>query len=350
MDDAPPAIDAQAGAGTAICTWFVADDASNATYSPQLGKNSDAPEVQQAYWRCIAVFYASSIAVNPAARPIFFSNVRPPTVSGIDLAALFARWGVEVVALPITWRLSSEAVSAWANQFYIFEILQHLAANPVAKRVLVLDNDVIWLRPVTAMAEAIDRHGALTYLLDDRDYTGDSVINGLSGEGMARFVARHGGPIEPATPYCGGEIYAATQALTVRFAERARALWPDVSSQAADAPREDGHMLSVLYALEHVEIGTAKGFIRRLWTTFHFHNLAANDRDLTLWHLPAEKKTGFADLFAQVTANAAFHPARDGVAMGLTFANYAKIMGYPRRGPVKLLRDLSLKVIEKLRK
>ena len=350
MADAAPVSGGPAGAGTAICTWFVSDDASNATYSPQLGQNSDAPEVQQAYWRCIAVFYASSLTVNPGARHVFFSNVRPPTVGGIDLERLFARWGVEVVALPITWRLSSDDVSAWANQFYIFEILQYLAANPVAERVLVLDNDVIWLRPVTAMARAIDQHGALTYLLDDRDYSGDSMINGLSGKGMARFVARHGGPVEAATPYCGGEIYAATQGLTVRFAERARALWPEVSVQAADAPREDGHMLSVLYALEHVEIGTAKGFIRRLWTTFHFHNLAPEDRGLTIWHLPAEKKTGFADLFAQVTANPSLHPARDGAGMGLTFANYAKVMGYPRRGLVKLVRDLSLKIIEKLRK
>lgn len=354
MADAAPGIGigigTGAGAGTAICTWFVSDDASNATFSPQLGKNSDAPEVQQAYWRCIAVFYASSIAVNPGARHVFFSNVRPPSVGGVDLAALFARWGVEVVMLPITWRLSSAAVSAWANQFYVFEILQHISANPIGERVLVLDNDVIWLRPVTEMAQAIDRHGALTYLLDDADYTGASMINGLSGEGMARFVARHGGPVEAATPYCGGEIYAATQALTRRFAERAKALWPDVSSQAADAPREDGHMLSVLYALERVKIGTARGFIRRLWTTFHFHNLAPGDRDLTIWHLPAEKKTGFADLFAQVTANPALHPGRDGAAMGLTYANYARVMGYPRRGAVKLVRDLSLKIIEKLRK
>lgn len=334
--------------GTAICTWFVADDASNATYSPQIGKNSDAPEVQAIYWRCITVFYASSIAVNPAARHMFFSNVRPPVIDGLDLGDLFTGWGVEVVRLPINWRLPSGAVWAWANQFYIFEILQHLAQNPVAERILVLDNDVVWLRPVTAMAAAIDQHGALTYLLDDRVYAADTPINGLTGEGMARYVARHGGPQEAATPYCGGEIYAATQAMTVRFAQRARVLWPEIQVQADDAPREDGHMLSVLYALEGVAIGTAKGFIRRLWTTFHFNNLGPYDPDLTLWHLPAEKKTGFADLFRQVTANPVLHPARYGAAMGLTPANYARVMGWPRRRPVKFVRDLWLKLAEKL--
>jgi len=335
----------------AICTWFVADDKANATFSPQLGKLSDAPDVQAVYWRCITVFYASSLAVNPAARHVFFSNVRPPRIDGIELAELFAHWGVEVIPLPINWRLSPDAVSAWANQFYIFEILGYLAANHLAERVMVLDNDVIWLKPADAMCAAMDAAGGtLTYLLDDHPEAQDGPINGLDGDGMARFVARHGGPVEARTPYCGGEIYAASQAMTERFAARATQLWPEIRDQAADAPREDGHMLSVLFALERCPIGTANGFIRRLWTTFHYHNLAPADRDLTIWHLPAEKKTGFCDLFAKVTADPGLHPSQDAARMGLTFKSYARLMGWPRRSLRKLLRDGALKVAEKLHK
>lgn len=335
----------------AICTWFVADDKSNATYSPQLGKLSDAPDVQAVYWRCITVFYASSLAVNPTARHVFFSNVRPPRIDGIELADLFARWGVEVIELPINWRLSQSAVSAWANQFYIFEILGYLADNRLAERVMVLDNDVIWLKPAQAMCAAMDAAGGtLTYLLDDHPEAQASSINGLDGAGMARFVARHGGPQVDWLPYCGGEIYAASQAMTERFAARAEALWPEIRDQAPDAPREDGHMLSVLFALEQCPIGTANGMIRRLWTTFHYHNLSPEDRDLTIWHLPAEKKTGFCDLFAKVTADPALHPARDAARMGLGFQSYARLMGWPRRSLPKLVRDGGLKVLERLRK
>lgn len=336
------------GGTTAICTWFVVDEKHNATYSPQLGQSSDAPEVQRAYWRCIAVFYASSLAVNPTARHLFYSNVRPPTIDGIDMAELFAEWGVECVLLPISWRIPAGKVHAWANQFYIFEILDHLAANKMADRFMLLDNDVIWLKPVARIEPEIDRHGALTYLLDDAVYGPDKTINGLSARGMARFVASHGGRAEEVVPYCGGEFYAATCEATARLAARARELWPEIAEQVPDAPREDGHMFSVLYAIEGTEIGTANGIIRRLWTTFHYHNLSPADDQLTIWHLPAEKKTGFADLFKQLVARPGLHPSRDAARMGLTTANYARLMGWPRRRPVKLVRDLWLKIREKL--
>lgn len=336
-------------AGTAICTWFVADDSSNATYSPQLGMLSDVPEVQHTYWRCITVFFASSLAVNPDARHMFFSNVKPPRIDGTDLNDLFESWGIEVVRLPITWRLSPDKVSAWANQFYIFEILHHFALNPVVERVLVLDNDCIWLKSVAEMEAEIDSHGALTYLLDDHPYRPDTPINGLTQEGMERFIARHGAP-GTSVPYCGGEFFAARIERAARMAQRMQVLWPEIAEQAPDAPTEDGHMFSVLYALEGIAIGTANRFIRRLWTTFHFSNLSARDDGLTIWHLPAEKKTGFAALYKRLMANPALHPSRDAAAMGLTFANYARAMGWPRRRPVKLVRDLSLKLAEKLRK
>ena len=83
---------------------------------------------------------------------------------------------------------------------------------------------------------------------------------------------------------------------------------------------------------------------------FPTESLAWASAQLALKSKGTPSQTGFADLFAQVTANPSLHPARDGAGMGLTFANYAKVMGYPRRGLVKLVRDLSLKIIEKLRK
>ena len=69
--------------------------------------------------------------------------------------------------------------------------------------------------------------------------------------------------------------------------------------------------------------------LRRMRTTFRHHNLDAGDE--LLWHLPAEKKTGFGDLFAQVTAPPCLNPRHDAEAMGLSFPNYARTMGWPRR-------------------
>jgi len=85
-----------------------------------------------------------------------------------------------------------------------------------------------------------------------------------------------------------------------------------------------------------------------MWTAFRMNNLATSDKELTIWHLPVEKRTGFADLFRQVIADPDLRPASDAHAMGLTFANYQRLMGWPRRNPRKLAQDLRLKIAERL--
>lgn len=337
-------------ADTAICTWFVADDAAHATFFPQVGARSDAPGAQAVYWRCTVCFYASSIAINPLARHVFITNTRLPVIDGVDIATLFDAWGVQVITLPITYRLPVSSVGSWGNQFYVFDVIEHFAANPPAARALIFDSDCLWLKPVADMEQAIDRYGALTYLLDHTEYPETADINGITRQQMGRFLSEHGGPRADRTDYFGGEIYAATQAMTERIAARARALWPSVVDGADNAPREEAHLLSIIYALEGLAPGTADRFIRRMWTSFQHHNLKAEDAGLTVWHLPVEKKTGFADLFARIVAKPGLHPARDAAAMGLTPDSYARLMGWPRRSPRKLVRDLGLKIMEKVRR
>jgi len=335
-------------AETAIATWFVADDTRDATFLPQVHSQSDAPEAQAIYWRCTVCFYASSLALNPGAKHIFYTNCAAIRVDGINVLELLAGWGVEIRTVPITWRLPRGAVGAWGNQFYVFDAIREFVASESAERLVLLDSDCLWIKPVEPMETAIDREGALTYRLSEGQPAPDKPINGLSPAGMARFMAVHGGPKLPETPYFGGEVYAATREASQRLLHRAELIWPQVVAGVEDAPREEAHLLSIAYVIEGIASGTCNPFIRRMWTTFKHNNLQPSDGDLTVWHLPAEKKTGFADLFREIVAVAGLHPSRDAKAMGLTVENYARHMGHPRRRLGKFLRDASLKVAEKL--
>jgi hypothetical protein len=120
-------------------------------------------------------------------------------------------------------------------------------------------------------------------------------------------------------------------------------LWARILAGEADAPREEAHLLSILYAGNGYAIGTADRFIRRMWTTFKRNTLRPEDRELAIWHLPAEKKTGFTDLFRSLAI------ARD-EPQALSDRTIEQIFGFPRRGPRKLLRDGALKLIERLRR
>lgn len=331
--------------GTVISCWFVADAASEATYFPQIGIQSDSPDAHKIYWRCIICFYVTSLAVNPQSRHVFFTNVALPMVDGLDVAALFAQWGVETVTMPVRHRLPANTVSAWGNQFYVLDIIHYFSRSGTGERFLILDSDCVWIRNGDALASAIDRHGQLT-LLDDNAYPDpDKPINGLSRRQMAAFLKSVGGRDAPEIPYFGGEIFAATKNAIDDVAARSTTLWPLVVDRAPNAPLEEAHFLSIVAALREDAPATANMFIRRMWTTFKHNTLRPSDVDLTIWHLPAEKRSGFATLFAYLRPRL-MAGQKPGEAAP-TVAQLGRMMGVPRRSPTKFLADMTMKIREK---
>ena len=331
---------------TVISTWFVSDDEANTTFFPQIGMTSNTPEAKAIYWRCVLCFFASSIVVNPHASHVFFTNAKLPIIDGVIVSKAFEQWRVNVVELPISYRLPPGSVNVWGNQFYIFDIISHLAKSGQHARYIVLDSDCVWMRPVTALETSISKYGVLTYLLDETEYKAAQSINGLSRQGMACFLSSFGGEPRETLPYCGGEIFAATLAEIDRLAKEVDKFWPHVLAGEEDSPKEEAHLLSVLYAKNGYEVGTANSFIRRMWTTFKHNDVTAADFDLTIWHLPSEKKSGFRNLFAKLAA--ANGDYRNPAALGFRPELYGTAMGVPRRNMIKLAQDLAAKLGESL--
>jgi len=331
-----------------IATWFVGDGPDEATFFPQVSSRSDTAAAQAIYWRCTVCFFASSLALNPDARHVLFTNGPVPTVDGQDLTEILGRWGVEIVVVPVSTRLPRGAVESWGNQFYVFDVIGHHIADDAPGPLILLDSDCLWIRPADSILEAIDRYECLTYLFNAGEYEEGAMINGQTREGLARFLAKNGGPPMPQVEYCGGELVAASAPCLRRLHNHFTLLWPIVAEQDIDAPREEAHLLSVLYAADGVELGTANHIIRRMWTTFKHNNLRATDADLTIWHLPAEKRTGFRDLYERIVASGdQFTPQGDQAGL-LTCPSYERLMGIPRRRPGKFIRDLALKIAERI--
>ena len=186
----------------------------------------------------------------------------------------------------------------------------------------------------------------LTYLIDEDEHAADELINGLSRQGMARFFSRVGGEYRRSIPYCGGEIFAATLCEIEKLAREIDGLWAHVLAFDKDAPKEEAHLLSIMYAINDYEIGTANPFIKRIWTTFNRNNVEASDFDLTVWHLPSEKMFGFRRLFLKLLANR--HDYRDIAGLGFRPAVYGLAMGIPRRSCNKLVRDVAAKLLQRL--
>lgn len=327
-----------------VATWFVADQDDEGTWFPQIGSNSADAGAKAIYWRCIATFYATSLAHNPDNPHAFFTNTDLPSVDGVDIAALFDRWGVEVVRLPISHRLPPGRVDSWGNQFYVFDVIDHCAETGRWPSVLVLDSDVVWTSSVEALERQVASDGVLSYVHDLVPYPAGTPVNEVMREDLARFMARHGGPEQDTIVYCGGEIFCATLPEVQRLADQVRPLWQAVLDGEPDVPLEEAHLLSVLYAMNRYPLGNADAFIKRMWTTFKYHDVEPGDEQLMLWHLPAEKRSGFPDLFARlVAAGLETRPPAE-VAPGR--AELARVFGIPRRSPGKWVRDVRSKVGE----
>lgn len=328
-----------------ISTWFVSDGLQDGTFSPQLGVATSNAGAKAIYWRCIVAFYATSLTHNPASPHAFFTNAELPRIGEIDIATLFARWGVEVVRLPITFRLPKGRVSAWGSQFYIFDIIDYISRSRRWPAAIVLDADVVWTKSVSDLQAAVESDGIVTYLHDLDAYPAGAFINGVTREALRDFTnTRMDGALHSPVQYCGGEIFAASLTVTSKVSDVVHTVWDDILRGYSGAPQEEAHLLSAIYALQSWPRGNGNRFIKRMWTTFKHNTIEESDLGLMLWHLPSEKKTGFGTLFAHMLKCGLKNCSPADLELSREFLS--KIFGVPRRTAGKFVRDIAIKSIE----
>jgi hypothetical protein len=332
---------------TAIATWFVADDATNETQLPQMSGISSTQQFQNVYWRCVVGFFSTSLVQNPRAKHTFYTNTKLPVVDGVALTDFFSERNIDVVHLPIAHRLPRGVSGAWGNQFYVLDIIKHIAANGVTSRHIVLDSDCVWASPATRLEAIIDRNTCATYTLGLEEYPQGKSINGVTREQMAAALCSwrpeaKDRSLTGGLDYQGGELFAASLSACKTLAADIESLWSwQTASEHNMGFREDGHFMSILYALHGYPAYTANNVIKRMWTNLKFNNVKQEDLQLDIWHLPWEKKSGFMTLFRAATTAGLPQKSED-------LRSYlARIMGVPRRPPTKFIRDLAMRIREK---
>lgn len=336
---------------TTIATWIVLDDPADASEYPSVGADSSRPEFQEVYWRCIALFYLTARAHNPHHPLLLYCNHRVENAAPPRIALLLHRLGVREVTLPLTHRLPAEAASRWGNVFYELDILAHFAAHDSAASLLLADSDCIWRRPFAPFEARLRAAGCLLYALQPRDqknYQGDVLINGMSRRRMAELSASLFGRAPAGEmPYQGGEFSAFTRAWAVAAQPLAQRLWQQAGAEATapDGIRTEEHVWTILAAAMAVKPGGANDIIRRIWTNFDAANARSEDLDLTLWHLPAEKKFGFRRMWQAIEA-AGTPP--ESLSAEVLNEMTRRFMGVPQRGPRKTALDIADKARERL--
>jgi len=335
-----------------VCTWLFAESEADESAYPQVPGRPSSPTFQATYWRCVAVFFATSYRQQPHARHVLFTNTETiPSISGVDLRAFLQRLDVEIVRLPLTYVAPQRHFDAWRNQFYVFDIANHLGERiREDDAALLLDSDCVWIADASALHQSIRRDGVLTYV---ETYPVDWPANGMTREDM-RAVSSDllGYQVPHPLVYCGGEFLAATGRELQRLRPEIDIAWQALlnrQERGEAAFNEEAQLLSHVYYKLGYPLGNGDPFVRRIWTgSFGSLNTALpHDHGLVVWHLPLEKRFGLARIFAAVAdPDSKFWS----IPLGRPFREYLGAnLGVPRNSPTKKLRDFGRRVHDKLR-
>ncbi|WP_341279856.1 hypothetical protein [Paenibacillus sp. FSL H8-0537] len=289
-----------------ICTWIYLDSKDEESSYTQVGNNSADKSFQEVYWRCVYVYFCSSVKNNPEMNHVLFTNsVDIPDVNGFSIKEELAKLKVDVVHLPLTYQTPEGYFSSWRNQFYIFDILKYIGSNYNPEDCFViLDSDCVWVRKADTIMNVIAEKQIMAY---NMPFTETEDIHGLSRNEMKEIYEALLQRTIPEPPsYAGGEWFGATVSYISKLNEEVDQAWSESLNrfnQGLLKFNEEAHMLSFLYYKLGYEGSEAAPFIRRMWTLSAVRrDVSYNDLELTVWHCPSEKKYAIAHLFEDISS------------------------------------------------
>lgn len=317
-----------------IATWFYRESADEASFYPQMGQKGDSALVHSVYMQIQVPFFRTFRHYNPAARLLFFTNLKREGLPRF-LLELFDELSVETVTLPYTRRPPKGWYEAWQNQFYLYDILSGMDGRMQADdALLVCDADCLCRMPLDPLFDEIRNNGSALYeFITDRSAT----INGITLPQMERFYETcYSKPPRLPLAYYGGEFIGLRGDNVYRINEAYPELWAfNLARAGLQAPKlnEEAHVLSMLAERLDLRNAIANRYVKRMWTSPQFNNVRPGDEHLAVWHLPYEKKRGLYRLFRLLEK-------QKGLGDEARFWEKAKAWtGVPAVSLVKRLRD-----------
>lgn len=158
-----------------IASWFYYESSDEASYYPQMGRRGDSPLAHSVYMQIQVPFFVTFRHYNPEVRLLFFTNLESlPRF----LSELFQQLEVEVVTLPYKCAPPKGWYHSWANQFYLYDILQYMEQRMGDRDTFtVIDADCICQHPLTTFFEQVVNTGSGLYANETADGWTSSDLN-----------------------------------------------------------------------------------------------------------------------------------------------------------------------------
>ncbi len=288
-----------------IATWVYLDSPEEKSKYPNTGGDSTSPEFQAVYWRCIVLFYETSLRFHRDKTHLFFTNTRElPQVDGLEIADFFKKNKIEVVPLKNLYPLPPNYFGSFRNQFFEFSIIDHLSKIMSDDDILILlDSDCVFSKSLQPAFDRLHQSTApaLTYVVKHEE---DYEMHGVTGNDMRQISADLGLELPSNPYYSGGELLFAKGTFFKHVADDFKSLYDNLierHQQQRIKFNEEAHVLSYYYYKLGAVMGGMDQDIKRMWTNRnYFRNIEPTDHERTIWHLPNEKRVGIEFLFGLI--------------------------------------------------
>ncbi|HEX2075218.1 MAG TPA: hypothetical protein VHF92_15645 [Geodermatophilus sp.] len=322
-----------------LATWFHGDTTDLRGEYAQMRGDSTSPRHWQIYLDCIDLFLASARRWNAGLRLAVVLN---PAAAGALPAVHRARWkaaGAVVLVTENTHRPPAGFHGQWQNQFFVLDCLRVLAdAAEPGEPVVLADSDCLVTDDLAELDAAVRERGRLFYAVP---FDPDVEVNGLTRRDLAALAGElHGTPPVPDLAYLGGEFLAFRADLLPGDLARLDEAFAWALERAAAGlphPNEEAQLVSVTLGPELSRAALVGWAVRRVWTQpWTLRNAGPADRDVAIWHLPAEKRTGLARLHRASADPAGWFSQ---APREIWLDRVGRLVGVPAYRPAKALAD-----------
>lgn len=293
------------------------------------------------YYRCMIVCYASIRRLYPEAQLMLFSNRQLPEPFNEHLNQL------QVSTVICTSRYIDDP--AFKNDFpgclFSLDVIEHLvrARSGGFSYLVLLDSDCIVRYRFDAMVDELVKNEK-TMFAYELGYPANTDINGQSRASLTLALSYFSGQmVASPIPAYGGEFLAVSANVLPELAKRIEIFWEWMKSEGVHSLGNgltEEHVMSVIFAEQKELVHNARKMIKRIWTASVYSNVDGSESQVPIWHLPAEKKRGFAKLYRYWSKRNGFAGLSDGDFMDLVDKTVALRIGRPKYHWQQLLMRL----------
>ena len=252
-------------------------------------------ERRNIYWRTIAVLCASiKRARIPQLDILVCTNETPPS----DISYILDSCGVSFIHPHFSFQ-PPKLFAAFSGAFYLFDCMNHCRQTFSNDDIFVfIDPDCIVMNNLEIIRHYSHQWPLIGYELEIEK---DCKVNGCSRNDLLAFLhTMKDNSILEAPKYFGGELFIVNGEALHSICNIIDRVWRlnTINFQSGNTTlKTEEHVISIALALCAERVGIGNAIIKRMWTRPSLRNVSAEDREYSIFHLPAEKRFAFQQLF-----------------------------------------------------